>query len=238
VTRSTTSTASEPTASAIARASGAGSNRASSLSTFLRCVSWVGVLGVVRVVGVVDHSTRRGYPSDLSDEQWALIESLLPPARGGRGWGRPLKHPRREIVDAILYQARTGCSWRQLPGDLPPWSTVYDYFAAWSAEGTKRPQAPIVVDTTGLLLVVLVTAPRCRTVTAGAGCSTESRWRCRRWRWSSLALVVADGGYAGKLVDWARRVPRIVLEIVRKPDGQRGFAVLPRRWMVERLCRG
>jgi len=110
------------------------------------------------VVGVVDHSTRRGYPSDLSDEQWALIESLLPPARGGRGWGRPLKRPRREIVDAILYQARTGCSWRQLPGDLPPWSTVYDYFAAWSAEGTKRPQAPIVVDTTGLLLVVLVTA--------------------------------------------------------------------------------
>ncbi len=61
-------------------------------------------------------------------------------------------------MDAILYQARTGCSWRQLPGDLPPWSTVYDYFAAWSAEGTKRPQAPIVVDTTGLLLVVLVTA--------------------------------------------------------------------------------
>jgi len=47
-------------------------------------------------------------------------------------------------------------------------------------------------------------------------------------------LVVADGGYAGKLVDWARRIPRIVLEIVRKPDGQRGFAVLPRRWVVER----
>lgn len=50
--------------------------------------------------------------------------------------GSPLKHPRREIVDAILYQARTGCSWRQLPGDLPPWATVYDYFATWSADGT------------------------------------------------------------------------------------------------------
>jgi len=50
----------------------------------------------------------------------------------------------------------------------------------------------------------------------------------------SLALVFADGGYAGRLVTWARQIPRIVLEIVRKPEGQRGFAVLPRRWVVER----
>jgi len=64
---------------------------------------------------------------------------------------------------------------------------------------------------------------------AGAGCSTESKVAM-----PSLALVVADGGYAGKLVDWARRIPRIVLEIARKPDGPRGFAVLPRRWVVER----
>jgi transposase len=55
--------------------------------------------------------------------------------RGGRGWGRPLTHPRREIVNAILYVARAGCSWRQLPGDLPPWATVYDYFAVWTADG-------------------------------------------------------------------------------------------------------
>ncbi|MGH4012434.1 MAG: transposase [Pseudonocardiaceae bacterium] len=50
----------------------------------------------------------------------------------------------------------------------------------------------------------------------------------------SLALVFADGGYAGRLVAWVRRVLRIVVEIVRKPEGQRGFAVLPRRWVVER----
>ena len=50
----------------------------------------------------------------------------------------------------------------------------------------------------------------------------------------SMVLVFADGGYAGKLVAWARQIPRIVLEIVRKPEGQRGFAVLPRRWVVER----
>lgn len=92
--------------------------------------------GLVTVIGMVDHADRRGYPSDLTDEQWTLVEPLLPAARGGRGFGRPLKHSRREIVNAILYRARTGCSWRQLPGDLPPWATVYDYFAAWCADGT------------------------------------------------------------------------------------------------------
>jgi len=50
----------------------------------------------------------------------------------------------------------------------------------------------------------------------------------------SMVLVFADGGYAGRLVAWARQIPRLVLEIVRKPEGQRGFAVLPRRWVVER----
>src|SRR3712207_5222838 len=61
------------------------------------------------------------YPSDTSDEQWALIEPLLPPVNTG---GRPEKHPRRAIVDAILYVVRGGCSWRQLPADFPPWQTV------------------------------------------------------------------------------------------------------------------
>lgn len=63
---------------------------------------------------------RDGYPSDLTDEQWALIEPLLPAPRTGRKGGRREKHPRRRIVDAILYLARTGCQWRYLPG--PPGS--------------------------------------------------------------------------------------------------------------------
>ena len=62
------------------------------------------------------------YPSDTSDEQWALIEPLLPAANTG---GRPEKHPRRAVVDAILYVVRTGCAWRALPADFPPWQTVY-----------------------------------------------------------------------------------------------------------------
>jgi transposase len=70
----------------------------------------------------------RNYPSDLTDEQWALIEPLLPARNRG---GRPEKHSRRSTIDAILYLVRTGCSWRQLPADFPPWQTVYWYFTRW-----------------------------------------------------------------------------------------------------------
>jgi transposase len=77
-------------------------------------------------------SSSERYPSDLADEQWALIEPMVPVRPGGR----PAIHSRRRIVEAILYVNRTGCSWRQLPHDFPPWDTVYWYFKRWNAEGT------------------------------------------------------------------------------------------------------
>lgn len=77
-----------------------------------------------------------GYPSDLTDEQWTLVEPLLPLPRVGPKGGRREKHPRRRIVDAIFYVGRTGCSWRQLPKDFPPWPTVYWYFTWWHDDGT------------------------------------------------------------------------------------------------------
>ncbi|WP_263108122.1 IS5 family transposase [Kitasatospora sp. DSM 101779] len=77
-----------------------------------------------------------GYPSDLTDEQWALVEPLLPPARVGPKGGRREKHPRRRIVNAIFYVVRTGCAWRQLPKDFPPRPTVYWYFTWWHDDGT------------------------------------------------------------------------------------------------------
>jgi len=76
--------------------------------------------------------TRKAYPTDLSDEEWSIIEPYVPPAKVG---GRPAKHARREIVNAIAYVLRSGCAWRLLPHDLPPWPTVYDYFRQWREEG-------------------------------------------------------------------------------------------------------
>src|SRR3954465_15512787 len=74
---------------------------------------------------------QRRYPSDLTDAQWEIVEPMLPLIKSP---GRIPKHPRRAIVDAILYVVRTGCSWRQLPVDFPPWPTVYWYFVRWEDE--------------------------------------------------------------------------------------------------------
>lgn len=221
-------------------------------------------------------SSPRTYPSDLTDEQWALIEPMVPVKPGGR----PAKHPRRRIVEAILYLNRTGCSWRQLPHDFPPWETVYWYFERWNADGTtdrihdalrdaardrvgRDPMASagivdaqsvkgadtvgkgsrgydagkktngrkrhIVTDTLGLLVVVLVTAASVQDRDGGRLVLDRARMRM-----PSIVLVWADGGYAGKLVAFAKQYLRMAVEIVKKPEGQRTFEVLPRRWVVER----
>ena len=216
------------------------------------------------------------YPSDLTDEQWAVIEPLVPAPRGG---GRPAVHSRRRIVDAILYVNRTGCAWRQLPHDFPPWATVFWYFKTWREEGVvdrlhdalrdrvrdaagRDPMASagcidaqsvkgadtvgaaargfdagkkingrkrhLVVDTMGLLLLVVITSA-CVQDRDGARTLIEKV----KMVMPSLSLVWADGGYAGKLIEWAAQIAHITVEIVRKPLGIKTFHVLPRRWVVE-----
>lgn len=186
----------------------------------------------------------------------------------------------RELVNAILYLVRTGCSWRQLPVNFPPWQTVYWYFQPWNADGSldrlhnalrdqlrdgddRDPMASaaivdaqsvkgadtvgagsrgydagkkvngrkrhIVVDTTGLLLLVMVTAASVQDRDGGARALQRLRFVM-----PSVATVWADGGYAGRLVAYANKVLRLIVTIVRKQEGQVGFAVLPRRWVVER----
>jgi transposase len=76
---------------------------------------------------------RKPYPTDLSDQEWDLIEHLVPTAKPG---GRPEKYPKREIMDAIFYILRGGCAWRLLPHDFPPWQIVYQYFWRWRNDGT------------------------------------------------------------------------------------------------------
>jgi transposase len=223
---------------------------------------------------------KRRYPTDLTERQWRLIEPLLPEPPPGPA-GRPAKHSKREIVNAILYQVRAGGSWRMLPNDFPPWETVYGYFARWRDDGTldalhdalreqvrqrreHRNPAPsagivdsqslkgadtvaaatrgydvgkkingrkrhIVTDTIGLLLVVMVSAASIQDRDGGSGIL-----KLLHGAMASVTLVYADGGYQGRLVALAKSAWGIVLEIVRKPADQRGFTVLPRRWVVER----
>jgi putative transposase len=76
---------------------------------------------------------RKPYRSDLSDAQWDLIKDLIPPAKSG---GRHRTVDVREVINTLMYQARTGCQWDFLPHDLAAKSTVWDYFVAWQKDGT------------------------------------------------------------------------------------------------------
>lgn len=76
---------------------------------------------------------RLRYPSDLTDEEWAHVEPLIPPGKRGGGKRTVIM---REVMNGIMYVLSTGCQWRAVPKDLPPRSTLYDYFDLWSWDGT------------------------------------------------------------------------------------------------------
>ena len=78
----------------------------------------------------------RSLPADLTDEEWDLIRDLVPTYSGGGAMGRPAKWQKREIVNAVLYVAATGCQWRALPDRYPHWNTVHRYHVTWSRDGT------------------------------------------------------------------------------------------------------
>lgn len=79
---------------------------------------------------------RKPYPSDLTDQQWEIIEALIPAEKSGKQGGRHREVNMREVINAMLYLDRSGCQWDMLPHDLPAKSTVYEYFAAWRDDGT------------------------------------------------------------------------------------------------------
>jgi putative transposase len=80
-------------------------------------------------------AARAAYPSDLTDAQWALLAPLIPPAESG---GRDRQVDLHESFNGIHYVLRSGCSWRRLPPDLPPWGTVHDYYRRFRQDGTLR----------------------------------------------------------------------------------------------------
>ena len=85
-------------------------------------------MNVVRSVHSRGYEANRTPPTDLTDEQWELLKPMLPPDKPR---GRKRRVDLRDILNAILYLLRSGCSWRMLPHDFPPWQTVYGYFYRW-----------------------------------------------------------------------------------------------------------
>jgi putative transposase len=76
---------------------------------------------------------RKTYPTDLSEKEWSCIEPHFPTPKAP---GRPRVHPLREILNAIFYVGRSGCAWRLLPHDFPPWKTIHHYFRTWRIDGS------------------------------------------------------------------------------------------------------
>ena len=147
--------------------------------------------------------TRGGYSTDLTDEQWALIAPHLPPPKPG---GRPRRTDLRAVVDAILYLLRTGCQWRLLPRDFPPWGTVWSYFRQWRIDGVwvrlhralyraARKKAGRRPDPT----VVIMDSQSVKTTEKGAFVAlTGTRWsrgesdRCWLIHWAFLSPPVSS----------------------------------------------
>src|ERR1039458_214977 len=191
------------------------------------------------------------YPSDLTDVQWAKLEPLLKPPRGPRhAGGRPRKYGLRGVVDALLYVVKTGCQWRQMPANFPPWQSVHQQFRAWRDDGTwerlgktlreqgrkaqrgydagkkiKGRKRHIAVDTQGNLLAAIVHS---------AGIQDRVAARAVLMRlFDTITTVFADGGYTGTLIEWAKEMFGYTVKIVKRSD-QKSFQVLPKRWIVER----
>ena len=216
------------------------------------------------------------YETDLTDEQFALVEPFLPkPKRRGRP-----PADLREVLDGILYLVRTGCQWRLLPTDFPPWSTVHTWYRRWRRDGTwqrlhdaLRPPARrlagrdpsprsaavdsqsvkttpvggvkgfdngkkvhgrkrhLWVDSTGLLLAVLVTAADVHDSRAACDLLHLHPWAAL----PRLAVVYADRQYtAGYLQEEVLDDASFRLVVVSRPEGAEGFVKLPQRWVVER----
>ncbi len=227
---------------------------------------------------------RKPYRSDLSDAQWDLIQDLFPSAKPG---GRPRTVDVREVVNALMYQARTGCPWDYLPHDLLPKSTVWDYFVAWQQDGTwqqvldalrrivrkaagreetpsaacidtqtvKSPEVggpvgddggkkikgrkrPILVDTMGVLLAVVVTAAN---LDDGTYASLVLQ-KLKMEQYPRLKKIFADNKYHNQTLQrWlaATKAPYLI-EINKKPEGEKIFKPVKIRWVVEQAhaCQG
>jgi putative transposase len=201
-----------------------------------------------------------GYPSDISDEAWAVIEPHL---TRKAATGRPRTVDLRRVLNAIRYKNRTGCQWDSLPDGFPPKSTVFDYFQKWNEDGTlirinshasrlliaraSRPQKPaaivvltreknikgrkrhLIVDTNGFVLRVLVHAADISESEGGIWLLNEHRDVLQY-----LETIRVDQGYKTMFVEWVAQFLPCVVEVIEKPKDQVGFAVLPKRWVVER----
>jgi putative transposase len=178
--------------------------------------------------------TRKKYPSDLTDEQWAIVEPLIPPAKQSPRGGHPRTVDMREVLNTIFYLNRSGCQWDMLPHDLLPKTTEMGgpergYDGGKKIKGRKR---HVLVDTLGLLLAVLITSAGLDDGVAAPlllGHVTPQDF-------PRLVTIFADQKYHNHDLDaWmAEHRAGWRIEVKTRPEGIKGFTPLEKRWVIER----
>lgn len=222
-------------------------------------------------------TTRKPYPSDVSDEEWAFVAQYLALVQEDAPQRR---HSLREVFHGLRWMVRTGASWRMMPHDLPPWWTVYQQTQRWLKAGVfgqivtdlrallqlaegrggdptgiaidsrtlqstpesggradydghkrrKGAKVHMAVDTLGQLLALHVTPANEQDREQVA----ELAAKVQEVTDGSVEVAFVDQGYTGAAAAEAAAAYGIRLEVVQRPDGTRGFILLPRRWVVER----
>jgi transposase len=222
----------------------------------------------------------QGYTTELTVEQYQLLNSLLPPEAET---GRPRTVNMMLVIQGILYILMSGCAWRLMPKEYPPSSTVYYYFKKWRNDGSwKRIQDRLVgwvrvvedrdpspsvasvdsqtvptavmvsesvgydagkktkgrkrftmVDTLGLLLMVKVVAADIQERDGAKQLLTKMNEE--RHRVPRLTRIWFDGGFSGPdFLHWVMDICHWIVDVVLRPNGSKGFVLLPKRWTVER----
>jgi transposase len=222
----------------------------------------------------------QAYTTELTVEQYQLLDALLPPESVT---GRPRTVNMMLVMQGILYILVSGCAWRLMPKEYPPYSTVYYYFKKWRNEGSWKqihdrlvewvrisedrepnpsaasidsqtvPTAVMVsesvgydagkkikgrkrftmVDTLGLLLIVKVVAADIQERDGAKQLLTEMNKE--RHRVPRLARIWFDGGFSGPdFQHWVMDICHWIVDVVLRPNGSKGFVLLPKRWTVER----
>src|SRR5215207_8496716 len=195
------------------------------------------------------------YPTDMTDPEWELARPFVDVAQSRSGQRRV---DLREVLNAVFYILGTGCQWRALPKDLPPRSTVHDYFVRWQCDGTLGrlhhalyEQARELAGKEASPTTAIVDSQSVKgaerggrqTDPVGYDAAKKVKGRKRHAVVDTLGLMLGCAVLPGNVQDRdgclgvlkaVRRAARARLEIVKRSDAAKGFVVLPKRWIVER----